>query len=105
MKKVLLLSLLSVTLIYSCKKDGQAGKPASNEGTIRFTNTSSNPYTIYINGGQVGTVTGKKFREYNKEAGNYILKAVQESGYVIYPTVRETSFYLSAGQEKEFVFP
>lgn len=104
MKKVLFSAMIAATILTGCSKSDEV-KPTATEGVIRFSNTSDNPYTIFIDGNNVGSVKGKKFVEKKKTAGTYELKAIQESGYLVYPTEREVTMRLNANSEIEFVFP
>lgn len=60
----------------------------SNTGTIKFTNTSGDPYRIFINGTVAfdiiygGTIQYK----YYMPTGSYSLRFLQLSGYFLYPT-------------------
>lgn len=104
MKKGLL--FIAIAFMASCTKDDETSTDLKdNKGTVRFTNTSTNPYSTYIDGATQGTVTGKNFIEVKATAGTHKLKAVQNSGYVVYPTVVEVTAVIAAGKEKEFIFP
>ncbi len=74
-------------------------------GKVRFTNTSSNPYYLWINDALQGTLNGNTYVEYTLEAGFYSFDYEQVSGYAIYPTTGGDTFTLSAGEELSFVFP
>lgn len=102
MKKIALLAALALSL-GSCSKNDISNSTTS--GKIRFSNTSDNPYEIFISGSSQGTLSGNKFKSFVKDKGPYTLKAKQLSGYVLYPTVRELDIDLEAGKEIEFVFP
>lgn len=58
-------------------------------GIIRIQNLSLNPYILYNNtdGSYIDTVLGKEEKVFNVGIGNYNLKAVQKSGFLMYPTV------------------
>lgn len=69
---------------------------------LRFTNTSSNPYFVEVNG-TTDVQDGNSFKNYNLDKGTYAWKVTQKSGYILYPTVREGTITLD--QDKEIVFP
>jgi hypothetical protein len=83
----------------SCSKEDQ------KKGIIRFTNTSSNPYNMYINGEHKGALPGRNHKEYKLNSGGYEFKVVQISGYLLYPTERKIILTINSGDDKEFVFP
>lgn len=99
-----LLPLLAILFFTACEKDKDT-KPNCDKGTIRFTNTSNNPYNLSINGQGKGQVSGNSFVEYEVGKGEHSCKAEQASGYLLYPTVRETKVSIFGCDEKEFVFP
>ena len=104
MKKLIAVLVVSIAL-FSCTKGENAGKPSSTEGIIRYTNNSTNPYNIYLDGGSVGSIDGKKYFEKKVSIGTHTVKAIQASGYVLYPTERTATITLTSKEEKEFVFP
>ncbi|HOY31992.1 MAG TPA: hypothetical protein PKW80_08950 [Bacteroidales bacterium] len=57
-----------------------------NQGIITFQNKSSNPYNLYQGSKFIETIPGKASQSYNMNIGTYNFKAVQSSGYLIYPT-------------------
>ena len=102
MKKatIMLLAILSIAVL-SCSKNnnnnaGSSSTPpacqTNNTGTIYFQNTQVDPYKLYINGTIVGTVSGgsvgspTQSAAYTTSAGSVLLKAVQASGYILFPT-------------------
>ena len=98
-------------LFSSCKKDEStdpdSGLPTyeSIYGNVRFTCTSDNPYLLYIDGSFKTTVNGQSFVEYDLVSGEHVVKAEQKSGYVLYPTVRQTTLNVKAGKSIEWMFP
>jgi hypothetical protein len=59
---------------------------------LLFTNTSSNPYNVYVNGIYFGSVSGKTSKSVTVNEGNSVtLKAEQVSGYVFYPTIKTST--------------
>lgn len=109
MKKLLRLSLFATaacTLIACSKNDETTNpSPSATEGVLRCTNNSNNGYTVYIDGIYVNSLPGKTFKEYKKMAGMYTVKAKQNEGYILYPTVVEQNITIEANSQVEFVFP
>lgn len=62
-----------------CEKKGQ--------GKVTIVNKSYNPYDLYQGEKYLTTIGGKDSISYMVNPGNYNFKAVQKSGYVMYPTV------------------
>lgn len=97
MRHFALMLLFSVALLASCTKD--------DTGTVRFSNNSSNPYELFINGESKGEFGGLTWRNFDLDAGSYTLKATQVSGYILFPTVKEGQITLKAGESLEWSFP
>lgn len=57
---------------------------SAKECTFYLKNNSSNPYTIYINEAYKGVLQGKERASVDVSKG--IVRVVQRSGYVLYPT-------------------
>lgn len=94
------LFFLSTLLSTSCNQEDDCFM-----GTVRFTNTSNNPYRIYLNGDYEMQLPGNTFTEIELIEGSYNLKAEQVSGYILYPTVKQTELHIFGCDEKEWVFP
>lgn len=90
--KFFVLTLLSVLLFgfYSCSTETKQDCEVNKYCTVEITNTSSNPYNIYINKSFVMKLFG------NQKSGNIKVKegngieffAEQSSGYILYPTTK-----------------
>lgn len=74
-------------------------------GTVRFSNNSSNPYILYINGQSKGEYSGGSWRNVDLEEGTYTLKAEQVSGYLLFPTIKNGQLKVDAGDYLEWSFP
>ena len=75
-------------------------------GTLKFTNTSSNPYRIYINGVSTYDLPGGLvLYKYYKPTGAYTLRVLQLSGYALYPTDLTYSGTLACGSTLSTTFP
>jgi len=100
-KQLLILLVLLLTLSFvittGCKKD--ESRP---NYSLRFTNTSENPYLIEIDGTS-STINGNTFKNYSLVQGTYPWKVTQQSGYLLYPTVKEGTVTLN--KDKEIIFP
>ena len=110
MKNLILKGFLIVSLVMfgltSCEKDDDNDSPSSQTTTptyeLRFTCTSDNPYLIEVNGNS-DVISGNSYRSYTFDKGTYSWKVTQQSGYALYPTVKEGTVNLD--QDKEIVFP
>jgi hypothetical protein len=96
MKKFNLYSvfLILFLLIVSCaKENNQPSCEVYKTGTITISNSSSNPYKIYIDGVfQIQLSGGSISQELEINEGNgRELYAVQVSGYLFYPTEKQTT--------------
>ena len=100
MKKQILFILLLVVIvsINSCKKDSSSSSNQSDcekykYGTITVSNSSSNPYDLYVNDIYTTTIAGKGITDkIQVNEGNNIKFFVQQvSGYVLYPTTKTTN--------------
>ena len=60
----------------------------SDKGILIFTNNSSNPYNVYVNDQLLITMDGNSTKSYYYPPANYSIKVVQQSGYVLYPTIQ-----------------
>lgn len=75
-------------------------------GTLKFTNTSSNPYRIYINGVSTYDLPGGLvLYKYYKPTGAYTLRVLQLSGYALYPTDLTYNGTLTCGSTLSTTFP
>jgi PKD repeat protein len=78
----------------------------TSTGTLKFTNTSSNPYRIYINGVSTSDLPGGSILyKYYKPIGAYTLRVLQISGYALYPTDLTYSGTLACGSTLSTTFP
>lgn len=96
------LLLLSLSIL-SCNDD--IGTDPCLTGTVRFTNTSNNPYNLSIDGVFKFQLNGNSFRELDLSEGQHQAKVEQVSGYILFPTVKETTLNVFGCQETEWVFP
>jgi hypothetical protein len=69
---------------------------------LRFSCTSNNPYLIEIDG-HSDIIQGNSFKDYQLEEGTYAWKVTQQSGYLIYPTIKDGVITLD--QDREIIFP
>lgn len=95
--KTLFIILLSV-MIFGCQKEnnqpnngtnGSSSTPAVTTGTLYLKNTQSDPYIIYLDGTNIGTLASLTTSNANTVTSGigHSLKAEQKSGYIFYPTV------------------
>lgn len=95
-KKLLLINLL-VLILFSCKKKEPDPEPICETekwGTITISNSSSNPYYIYIDDVLKMTLEGGKISTEIKidEGNSRKLYAKQVSGYLLFPTEKTENF-------------
>jgi len=110
MKKTLLVLLFSIFMFSSCNTEngGYGGSPYSEticQGTIRFVNNSSNPYTVSVSGYSSFVLGGKKWIEKKYDKGSYVINVKQNSGYLFYPTEETYTIRLGCGGEGTCSFP
>lgn len=78
----------------------------SASGTIKLTSTSSYPYRVYINGEQTLDMNGGTTEYfYNKPVGNYTIRVLQLSGYVLYPTDKTFNGKVECGTTFSITYP
>jgi hypothetical protein len=68
---------------------------------ITVQNKSLNPYEVSLNGNIVGTVEGKKALDITVGIGTALVKAVQKTGYMVYPTINERKVNVSVYCQNE----
>lgn len=86
-----------------CNKDEDDNvTPTPTKYELRFTCTSSNPYLIEV-AGNSDLIWGGTYNIYKLNKGTYAWKVTQQSGYILYPTIKEGTVNLD--QDKEIVFP
>lgn len=78
----------------------------SSTGTLKFVNTSSNPYHIYINGVAITDLNGgSTLSDYYMPIGAYSLRVLQISGYILSPTDKTYTGTLTCGGTLLVTFP
>lgn len=97
--KHLLTIILTIGLLFA----GCTDKDECTNGTIRFFCTSSNPYICEINGVVKGTVPANSFIDFTVPEGTHSVRATQQSGYILFPTVVTNSVF--GCQTTQFTFP
>lgn len=75
-------------------------------GSIELTSTSSNPYSIFLNGDFLFTMNGGTTRTIDDvSTGNQTVRVLQESGFVFTPTDQTYTVNLECGDLASIVFP
>jgi PKD repeat protein len=75
-------------------------------GTLVVNNTSSNPYDVYINSVlQVASMAGGTSRQFTAPVGTYVIRVVQKSGFVVFPTDKSYNANLTCGGTVTTTFP
>ena len=109
MKKIVFI-LAFVALLAGCKKDEPAEpvEPCKSEnwGYAKSINSKSDPYLIYIDNKYQQVCPAGGTSTINEiPAGVYVWKAVQQSGYLLYPTEYTASLTVYSCQETKVAFP
>ena len=104
MKRFFPILLLGFLFAFSsCKKEELP--PICETSTLRLTNISANPYTYFLNGAYQATIKGNTFLEFEIKEGKQTIKLVQESGYLLFPTIIESNVSVFGCEKFEVVFP
>lgn len=102
MKKILLiLSIIAISVTVGCQKDDEGD--GINSFTVRFVNNSSNPYYLKIDGSFKDEISGNTYQDFAIDKGSHDWEVTQVSGYALYPTTKDGSFY--ADQDLTITFP
>ncbi|RYD51857.1 MAG: hypothetical protein EOP52_06645 [Sphingobacteriales bacterium] len=103
MKKPALLLALCATGLFACTKDDGGSTPT---GSIRYTNTSSDFYNIFLDGGAYGQVAPNSSQLVpNIAVDSHTVRAVQANNFSQKPISKENRIQVTQGQETLFVFP
>jgi hypothetical protein len=88
-KKLILFVCVTISLT-SCKKDEPC--KANNEAYIVANNSTTDPYNIFIDGVyKLQVAGGAKSGRITVSPGTYTFRAVQASGFTVFPTVYQNS--------------
>ena len=99
MKKIVFFFiLLSSTLLVSCGG-------GCNYGEVRFTNTSSNPYNLFLDGTFESEIPGNTFIELNIFEGQHTAQVEQVSGFLLFPTIVTETLNVYGCEQGEWAFP
>jgi PKD repeat protein len=75
-------------------------------GTLVVNNTSTNPYDVYINSVlQVASMAGGTSRQFTAPVGTYVIRVVQKSGFLVFPTDKSYNANLTCGGTVTTTFP
>lgn len=75
-------------------------------GTLIINNTSTNPYDVYINNVlQVSSMPGGTSKQFSAPVGAYIIRVLQKSGYLVFPTDKTYNVNLTCGGTITTTFP
>lgn len=94
MKRIFILTIFLISIVGCKKEDPKPECEVNKYGTITISNSSSNPYDIYIDGSYNMRLSGGAISSKIKvnEGNNRKLYAVQVSGYLIYATEKTEYF-------------
>lgn len=103
---------LASMLLFSCKKEnnapnnGNGSSSAPTTGSLYFKNTQSDPYTIYLDGTNMGVLqAGTTSSAYTVTSGiSHAVKAVQYSGFVFTATEYTGTATLNPGGSVTWTF-
>jgi hypothetical protein len=104
MKNTLLILAICILGLSGCK-DKEDTRPECEQngtGTITVTVKFDNPYEIYVNDEFNRIAESKRPATISLSKGDYKLKAIQASGYLLFPTERETSFHVEQCAERNW---
>lgn len=87
------------TLFFSCEKED------CMTATVRFTNTSDDAYSLYIDDVFQFQVSGNSFKELDLSEGQHSARVEQVDGFIFFPTILDNSLNVFGCQESEWVFP
>lgn len=97
-RTVLFLSLLLMFITFSCKKDNSTISGGdSTKGKLTLISTTSDPYSIYIDGNYQCVIQGKNEKSFDLEEGVHTYRYYQQSGYIFYPTDETVSVKITKG--------
>ena len=102
-KKIIALVFIGVVL-FACNEEKLACEE-NNTFSLELTNGASNPYDIYVNNRFRQTIAGKEKSTIAIPAGFAKIRVEQKSGYILYPTVKEYEWTISACENYYLVFP
>jgi hypothetical protein len=100
-----LFGAISKTTPLTANKANTATVVLSGTGILTFTNTSSDPYQVFINGQLLFTAEGKKSYPFTAKTGAYTIRVLQVSGYAFEPTDKSYSSTLACGANVTLQFP
>lgn len=107
--RVIIPALFFLLILASCEKESPQPNNGSNTttppppppttGTIYFKNNQVDPYTIFLDGTNMGILaSGSTSNGYTITSGiNHSLKAEQYSGYVFFPTIYTSTGSVNPG--------
>ena len=104
MKNTLLFFAICILSISSCKdkEDARLECEQNGTGTITVTVKFDSPYEIYINNEFNRIAESQRPAKITLTKGDYKISAIQASGYILFPTERNTSFHLEQCAERNW---
>ncbi len=97
--KILFLSFVLV-FISSCSED----EPDCLDAEVSIANTRVDPYLVSDNGVVIGTLDGNKIAEVRLTEGKHIMRAEQQSGFLLFPTIVEEEINVFGCQDMDWLF-
>ena len=96
---------ITTTTPLTSNVNNQLNVVLSSTGTIKFVNTSSDPYAVYINGTFGFNMNGGATEYRSGKTGSYSIRVLQLSGYFFTPTEETFNVALTCGQTFSVTFP
>ena len=92
MKQILFFSAFLILAVACSKSEPEKPCEVNKTTTITISNSSSNPYDVYVDGIYKTRVYGNAIQDITvNEGNNRAFYAEQVSGYVFYPTTRSST--------------
>ena len=109
MKITRLLFLLFIFLtFYSCTKEDAEQIECENQniGYVDINNTSDDLYSVEIDGNFAFSLSGNTFNnDYELSAGSHVIVATQQTGFLLWPTVKTSNLSVQQCEHYSVVFP
>jgi hypothetical protein len=94
MKKLFFIILIAFSFVQCTKTEQPTKEPCEvfNTGKGKIINLNPDPYLVYLDGKYIGRCEKNSTFEHDIAPSTYSLKAVQQSGYLIYPSEYVSSY-------------
>ena len=96
-------ALLLATMLLGCNKIFEDSD--AHDGVLQYSNKSSDSYKLFLDGSYLGSIDGGTSYEKKLSPGEYKVKAIQESGYLVDPIEKTAIISIGDKEVKVFAFP